>query len=166
VFLLGMLAVWLFASDVGKLAVLPGIGRYVGLTADPGKWVGSLALPWIALGLWWVAWGVITVSSDARGVLEAGFVRLARAKGLSAGRVFWRHVVRAMASVCADRLARDLGVLLGGVLLTEVVFRLGGVGLLAYDGARVGAVATAQWVAVLAAVLIVAVRALRWGSRR
>ncbi|HEV3054413.1 MAG TPA: ABC transporter permease subunit [Solirubrobacteraceae bacterium] len=166
VFLLGTVAVWLFASDVGKLAVLPGVGRYVGLTADPGKWVGSLALPWIALGLWWVASGMVALSSDAQRVLDAGFVRLARAKGLSAARVFWRHVVRAMASVSAGRLARDLGVLLGGVLLTEVVFKLGGVGLLAYDAARLGAVATAQWVAVLAAALIVVVRALRWGIRR
>jgi peptide/nickel transport system permease protein len=166
VFVLGTLAVWLFASDVGKLAVLPGVGRYVGLTADPGKWLGSLALPWISLGLWWTACGVIAARSDAARVLDAGFVRLARAKGLSAGRVFWRHVVRAMASACAGRLARDVGVLLGGVLLTEVVFKLGGVGLLAYDAARLGAVATAQWVAVLAAALVMVVRALRWGIRR
>ncbi len=165
VFLLGTIAVWLFASDVGQLAVLPGVGRYVGLTADAREWVGSLALPWIVLALWWTASGLIVVEPDARRVLGAGYVRLARAKGLSAARVFWAHIVRAMVSLCAGRLARDLGVLLGGVLLTEVVFKLGGVGLLAYDAARLGAVATAQWVAVLAAVLVVIVRALE-GARR
>jgi peptide/nickel transport system permease protein len=165
-FLLGIVAVWLFASDVGKLAVLPGVGRYVGLTADPGKWVGSLALPWIALGLWWTASGVIAVNADAQRVLDAPFARLARAKGLSRGRVFWRHVVRAMAPVCADWLARDLGDLLSGAMPIEIVFQIGAVGLLAYDAARLGAVATAQWVAVLAAALVVVVRALRWGIRR
>jgi peptide/nickel transport system permease protein len=164
-FLLGTLAVWLFASDVGQLAVLPGAGRYVGLTADPGKWVGSLALPWIALGLWWTASGVVAVSSDAQRVVDAPFARLARAKGLSPRRVFWRHVVRAMAPACAGWLARDLGELFSGAMPIEIVFKIGAVGLLAYDSARIGAVATPQWVAVLAAVLVVVVRAMP-GIRR
>ncbi|HWE34093.1 MAG TPA: ABC transporter permease subunit [Solirubrobacteraceae bacterium] len=165
VFWLGLIAVWLFASDVGKLGVLPGVGRYVGLTDDPGKWVGSLALPWIVLGLWWAAWGVLAARADAGRIVDSDFVRLARAKGLPARRVFWRHVVRAAASVCVRRLACDLGVLLGGVLLIEVVFGIGGAGLLAYQSARLGAVEVAQWTAVLAALLVVIVRALP-GIRR
>ncbi len=160
VFWLGLIAVWLFASDVGKLAVLPGVGRYVGLTAAPGKWLGSLVLPWIALGLWWSARGTLAVQPEVARVLTADFVRLARAKGLSGARVFWLHVWPAAAFSSVRWAARDLGMLLGGALLIEVVFKIGGVGLLAANSARVGAVATAQWVALLAAVLVVVVRGL------
>jgi ABC-type dipeptide/oligopeptide/nickel transport system permease subunit len=160
VFWLGLIAVWLFASDVGKLAVLPGVGRYVGLTAAPGRWLGSLVLPWFALGLWWTARGTLAVRPEAARVLNADFVRLARAKGLSGARVFWLHILPAAASSSVRWAARDLGGLLGGALLIEVVFKIGGVGLLAADSARVGAVATAQWIVLLVAALVVVVRAL------
>src|SRR5579863_5071282 len=35
---LGLIALFLFAADIGKLKVFPGAGSYVGLSSDPGKW--------------------------------------------------------------------------------------------------------------------------------
>src|SRR5580658_10449411 len=43
---LGLIALFLFASDIGKLKILPGAGSYVGLGSDPAKWFTSLLLPW------------------------------------------------------------------------------------------------------------------------
>src|SRR5450755_396578 len=44
VFWLGLLVLFLFASDIGKLPILPGASTYVGLTVNPVKWFTSLLL--------------------------------------------------------------------------------------------------------------------------
>src|SRR5271168_4942354 len=46
---LGLIALYLFAADIGQLKILPGAGTYVGLTSDPSKWFTSLLLPWLVL---------------------------------------------------------------------------------------------------------------------
>jgi peptide/nickel transport system permease protein len=46
---LGLIALYLFAADIGQVRVLPGAGSYVPLTSDPWKWFTSLLLPWLVL---------------------------------------------------------------------------------------------------------------------
>ena len=48
-FWLGLVALYLFASDIGKIPIFPGAGSYVPFSQDPSKWVGSLILPWIVV---------------------------------------------------------------------------------------------------------------------
>ena len=48
-FWLGLIALLLFASDIGKFKIFPGAGSYVGLTYDPWKWFTSLIMPWLVL---------------------------------------------------------------------------------------------------------------------
>ena len=48
VFWLGLVALYLFASDVGVLQIFPGIGSYIEATTFSGK-AGTLLLPWIVL---------------------------------------------------------------------------------------------------------------------
>lgn len=157
VFWLGLIAIYLFASDIGKAPILPGAGGYVGLTTDPGKWAHALILPWLVLGAWWTSVGLAGVRGELRAAAGAPFVRAARAKGLSRRRVLTRHVLRASAPVVGIRPARDLATLFGGVLLTEVVFRIDGVGLLAYESARRSDFAVVEQIALLAAGVVVVV---------
>src|ERR1022692_3677708 len=42
---LGLIALYLFAAEIGKVKIFPGSGSYVALTSDPWKWFTSLLLP-------------------------------------------------------------------------------------------------------------------------
>jgi len=66
-------------------------------------------------------------------VLEADFVRTARAKGLSPGAVFFKHALRNAILPVVSLAAVSLGFLLGGSVIVETVFALNGIGLLAYE---------------------------------
>jgi peptide/nickel transport system permease protein len=64
------------------------------------------------------------------------FVRTARAKGLSERRVVVRHGLRAALTPLVTMVGMDLGQLFGGVIITESVFNLPGLGLLTLQAVR------------------------------
>ncbi len=66
-------------------------------------------------------------------VLEADFVRTARAKGLSPAAIFFKHALRNAVLPVVSLSAVSLGFLLGGSVIVETVFALNGIGLLAYE---------------------------------
>ena len=66
-------------------------------------------------------------------VLEADFIRTARAKGLSPGAIFFKHALRNAILPVVSLSAVSLGFLLGGSVIVETVFALNGIGLLAYE---------------------------------
>ena len=66
-------------------------------------------------------------------VLEADFIRTARAKGLRPGAVFFKHALRNAILPVVSLSAVSLGFLLGGSVIVETVFALNGIGLLAYE---------------------------------
>ena len=66
-------------------------------------------------------------------VLGEDYIRTARAKGLSEERVVYRHGLRNALGPVVTQLGVDLGTLLGGVIVTEQVFGLPGLGQLAWQ---------------------------------
>ena len=66
-------------------------------------------------------------------ILEADFIRTARAKGLRPGAVFFKHALRNAILPVVSLSAVSLGFLLGGSVIVETVFALNGIGLLAYE---------------------------------
>jgi peptide/nickel transport system permease protein len=66
--------------------------------------------------------------------MSEDYIRTARAKGLPERRVIGRHAMRAAITPIVTILGLDIGILLGGAILTEVVFNIPGVGRLAYGG--------------------------------
>ena len=88
-------------------------------------------------------------------VLGHDFIRTARAKGLSERRVVLRHGVRAAITPIVTVLGLDLGTLLGGALLIEVVFDIPGVGRLNYDALTHADFPIIQGTVLLAALFIV-----------
>jgi peptide/nickel transport system permease protein len=133
VYWLGLLALFLFASDIGKIKIFPGAGSYVPLTQDPSKWFTSLIMPWFVLAASFAAIYARLLRANLIEAMSEDYIRTARAKGLPERRVILRHGIRAAITPIVTAAGLDIGVLLGGVILTETVFNIPGIGRLAYD---------------------------------
>ncbi len=155
VFWLGLILLYLLASDIGDIPIFPGANSYAGLTADPGKWFTSLILPWLVLGAAMAAIYSRLLRGRMLAVMGEDYVRSARARGVAEQRLVRRHgAVAAVAGLVAV-VGFDIGALLGGAVLTETAFRIHGVGLLGYDAVRHSDYATVQGTVLLAAMLVV-----------
>lgn len=103
-------------------------GSYVPLTEDPLQWLRFMILPWLTIAL---VTGAIYARLTRGAMLEAlgeDYIRTARAKGLSERRVIVRHALRSSLSPVVTQFGIDIGSLLGGAIVTEVVFGLPGLG--------------------------------------
>ena len=154
-FWLGLVVLFLFSTDIGKLHVFPGAGSYVGLTANPGKWFTSLILPWFVLA----STSAAVYSRVLRGsLIEAmgeDYIRTARAKGLSERRVIWRHGVRSAITPVLTIFGLDIGLLFGGAVIAETVFDIPGIGRLNYTAINDSDFPIVQGTVLLAALFIV-----------
>ena len=135
VYWLGLVALYLFAADIGKFPVpfLLGAGSYVPFSQDPTTWFQSLLLPWFVLAASFSALYARLLRANLIETMGEDYIRTARAKGLSERRVVFRHGVRSAITPIVTAAGLDLGVLLGGTILIETVFNIPGIGRLAYD---------------------------------
>jgi peptide/nickel transport system permease protein len=104
------------------------------LTANPGRWFGSLILPWLVLAAAFAAFYARLLRANLIETMSEDYIRTARAKGVGERRVIMRHGVRSAITPIVTVLGLDIGTLMGGAILTETVFNIPGVGRLAYDG--------------------------------
>jgi len=123
-FFLGMLLMYLFAF---QWQIFP-LGGYEGWTAPLYG-----ILPGLTLGLTGAAWYSRLLRSSMLDILNADFVKAARAKGLPERTVVWRHIMRNAWSPIVTLLGMDVGWFLGGVLIIEIVFGIPGIGGQAYQ---------------------------------
>jgi peptide/nickel transport system permease protein len=133
VYFLGLVVLYLFADDIGVFKIFPGAGSYVPLSQDPGQWFGSLIMPWVVLAAAFAAFYARLLRSQMIDTMHEDYIRTARAKGLGERTVIFHHGLRAAITPIVTAAGLDLGVLLGGAILTETVFNIPGVGRLAYD---------------------------------
>jgi peptide/nickel transport system permease protein len=155
VFWLGMISLYLFASDIGKLPILPGAGKYVPLTHDAGRWFTSLILPWCVLTAGFSAASTRLLRSNLIESLSRGYIHSARAKGISERRVIVRHALRVAIAPVVRAAGVGLGILLIGAMLTETVFNIPGIGRLTYNSIQAGDLAMIQGTVLLGACLVV-----------
>src|SRR3954468_21789278 len=133
VYWLGLVSLFLFADDIGKFPIFEGSGSYVPLSEDPAQWFGSLILPWLVLAASFTAVYARLLRGNLIEVMSEDYIRTARAKGLRERRVVLRHGVRSAITPLVTAAGIDIGILLGGAILTETVFNIPGIGRLAYD---------------------------------
>jgi len=133
VYWLGLVMLYLFATDIGLVHIFPGAGSYVPLSQNPEKWFTSLLLPWMVLAAAFAAIYARLLRSTMIESMSEDYIRTARAKGLSERRVILHHGLRSAVTPIVTAAGLDVGVLLGGAILTETVFNIPGVGRLAYD---------------------------------
>jgi peptide/nickel transport system permease protein len=124
VFWLGLMALWVFWQ---KLKILPGTG-YVPLTEDFTQWFLHLLLPWSVLAMLFAAFYARMIRSNLLETLGEDYIRTARAKGLSEGRVVFKHALRSSLTPVVSLFGVDFGTLLGGAIITETVFNMPGLG--------------------------------------
>ena len=128
VFWLGLVALYLFASDVGVVHIFPGIGSYNDAETFTGK-LGTMILPWLVLSSATAAIYARYVRAQMIDVMTEDYIRTARAKGLSERRIVLKHGLRSALTPIVTLLGLDMGVLLAGnAILTETVFNIPGVG--------------------------------------
>ncbi|MCO6187553.1 ABC transporter permease [Rhizobium sp. L1K21] len=131
-FWFGLILVAIFAVN---LRWFPATG-FTPITNAPWEWLRSSILPSIALGTASSAAIARQVRSAMVGVLQQDYIRAARAQGLSARRVLFKHALtNAMVPVVAV-LSFQITVLLGGALIVEQVFAINGLGTLAIAAVR------------------------------
>jgi peptide/nickel transport system permease protein len=130
IFFTGLMALAIFSYKFNLTA--PG-GSFTPITQNPAEWAFNLILPWITLAfLFSAAYARLTRA----GMLETmgeDYVRTARAKGLPERTVIVKHGLRAALTPIITIFGLDVGLLLGGAVLTESTFSLPGLGKYAID---------------------------------
>jgi peptide/nickel transport system permease protein len=127
VFFTGVLAQAVFIY--GKpFSVLPSI-HYVPITSNPFSWAENLLLPWIVLAFLYAALYARLTRAGMLETMNEDYIRTARAKGLTEPVVIFKHALRSALTPIITIFGMDLGLLLGGAILTEYTFGLYGLGL-------------------------------------
>ena len=119
---------------------------------------GSLAhlvLPAVTLGSWILPVNMRLTRSGMLDVLNQDYIRTARAKGLTEKKVLIKHAFRNAAIPLITVLGMQIGLLLGGAVVTETVFAWPGIGRLAVDSIRTGDYPVVQAVVVIFAFLVI-----------
>jgi peptide/nickel transport system permease protein len=132
VYFLGLVSLFLFSEGVGRWEIFPGSGAYQDATNILEK-AESLIMPWCVLAAAFAAIYARFLRGNLIEVMQEDYIRTARAKGLSERRVIFRHGVRSAITPIVTLLGLDIGILLGGAILTETVFNIQGIGRFAFE---------------------------------
>jgi len=130
-FLVGYLLVYAFAI---KLPWFPVQG-YVRMSDGVGPWLQSIVLPCVNLALVYIALVTRMTRATVMEVLHEDYIRTARAKGLGVLPVLG-HALRNAAVPIATTVGVGIALLIGGVVVTETVFAIPGVGRLVVDSVQ------------------------------
>jgi peptide/nickel transport system permease protein len=124
IFFTGLIALDLFSYKWQIFNV-----TYIGITQNPLQWARNLVLPWICLAFLYSALYARLTRSGMLETMSEDYIRTARAKGLPERTVIIKHGLRAALTPIVTIFGMDLGLLIGGAIITEVTFSLHGLGL-------------------------------------
>jgi len=130
-FVLGGLAIFISENllTANGIRLFADAYTWVPLHVDPLSWADHLILPWLTLAPVNSAVYARLSRSSLSEVLAEDYIRTARAKGVSERRVLFRHALRAAMTPLMTQFGIDLGAVLAGAVVVEVVFGLPGLGL-------------------------------------
>ena len=129
VFVVGYGLIFVFAI---QLRWLPVQG-FVPLSDGFWPWLEHLILPSIALGLAYVALIARITRTTMLDVLAEDYMRTARAKGVAVRPMLFRHALKNAAVPIVTVIGNGIALLIGGVVITETVFNIPGIGRLVVD---------------------------------
>jgi peptide/nickel transport system permease protein len=156
VYWVGLVSIYLFSQDLGKLApIFKGSGQYTPFTENPVEWASALLLPWLVLATAFAAIYARFLRANLLDVMGEDYIRTARAKGLNERKVVFKHGLRSAITPIVTIFGLDLGILMGGAILTETVFNIPGVGRLAYDAIQKSDLPIVQGTVLIAAAAVI-----------
>ena len=129
VFVVGYLLIYLFSIKLGWLPVQ----GYAPIAEGLVPWIRHLILPSIALGLAYVALIARITRTTMLDVLSEDYMRTARAKGVATGPMLMKHALKNAGVPIVTVIGIGVALLIGGVVITETVFNIPGVGRLVVD---------------------------------
>jgi peptide/nickel transport system permease protein len=142
----------LLAYFVGvKLRWFPTSG-YVHPSDNLVKHFKSMVLPSVSLAVGQIAGYMRLLRSDMIATLQEDFITMAKAKGMPTRRILWRHALRPSSLTLLTVAGLNVGALIGGAVVIEVVFALPGMGFLLATNIRAD-----QFIAVQSIVAILAI---------
>ena len=129
VFVLAYLLIWLVSLKLGWLPVQ----GYQRIADGVGPWLYHLALPSLTLSVLYIALIARVTRASVMDALGEDYIRTARAKGLTETRVLVRHALANAAVPIVTVIGIGIALLIGGVVVTESVYAIPGLGRLTVD---------------------------------
>ncbi len=131
-FVLAYLMIWLVSLKLGWLPVQ----GYQRLADGVGPWLTHLVLPSLTLSVIYIALIARVTRAAVLETLGEDYIRTARAKGVGELRVLVRHALVNAAVPIVTVIGIGVALLIGGVVVTETVFAIPGVGRLVIDSVQ------------------------------
>src|SRR5919197_1667886 len=130
VFWLGLIFLYLFwyIPTQHHFPIAAAGSGYVPVGDGFFTWMNHMIMPWVVLALLFAAFYARMSRGNLIETMSEDYIRTARAKGLSEGRVVFKHGLRSSLTPVVTMFGMDLGTLLGGAVITETVFNLQGLG--------------------------------------
>jgi len=153
VFVIGYLLIYFLSV---KLEWFPVQG-YQHLEDGIGGWAYRLILPATALSVIFIALIARMTRTSVLEVLNEDYIRTARAKGLPERKVVFKHALRNAAVPIVTIIGIAIGILISGVVVTESVFVIPGLGLLTLDAIQGRDYPTVQALIILFSVIYVVI---------
>ncbi len=129
VFVVGYLLIFIFSISLKWLPVQ----GYSPIAEGVVPWLRNLVLPSVALGLAYVALIARITRATMLDVLAEDYMRTARAKGVATAPMLLKHALKNAAVPIATVVGNGVALLIGGVVITETVFNIPGIGRLVVD---------------------------------
>jgi peptide/nickel transport system permease protein len=129
VFVLAYILIWLVSLKLGWLPVQ----GYQRLSGGVGPWLYHLVLPSVTLSVLYIALIARVTRASVMEALGEDYIRTARAKGLTEARVLVRHGLANAAVPIVTVIGIGIALLIGGVVVTESVYAIPGLGRLTVD---------------------------------
>ena len=142
-FVIGLLLLYVFAVQLQWFPI-GGYGTFA-----------HLVLPSMTMGILGAGWYARMMRSSMIEVLQADFIRTARAKGIGRARVIFRHALPNAILPIIAMIGIDIGIFMGGIVVVESVFGWPGIGQLAWQAIQRVDIPIIMGVTLVSAVAIV-----------
>ena len=129
VFVIAYILMWIFSLNLSWFPVQ----GYKPIGDGIGPFLASIALPTLALGLVYVALIARMTRASVMEVLTEDYIRTARAKGASNRTLLMKHALKNASVPIVTIIGVGVALLIGGVVVTESVFNIPGLGRLTID---------------------------------
>jgi peptide/nickel transport system permease protein len=129
VYVAGTLMILLFSVKNVFGLHLPSEG-WVPFGVSPSEYFSHLVMPVLAISIGQIAIYARLLRSDMVATLQEDFILMAKSKGIKNGRVLWRHALRPSSLTLLTVAGLNVGTLISGLLIIEVIFHINGMGFL------------------------------------